>query len=113
MALFDSALVVAANAVDAAITHFQLHEGAPGAGGTSNVVGSRVAVNGTVDSDGDISWTAEFTGLDADQPVTHVTYWTASTSGTCHGATEITGGDGAANAAGVYTVNITETQSGS
>ena len=50
MALNDAALVLAANAVDGAITHMQLHSGARGAAGTSNVTSAaRVAVNGTVD----------------------------------------------------------------
>lgn len=35
MALSDAALVLAANAVDGAITHMGLHSGAPGAAGTS------------------------------------------------------------------------------
>lgn len=114
MALNDAALVLAANAVDTAITHFQLYSGAPGGAGTSNAVGSRVAVNGTVDGDGDISWTnTAFTGLSANQTVAYVGYWSASSGGTYYGASALTG-DGTANSAGEYTVtSVTETSTAS
>jgi hypothetical protein len=48
MALNDAALVLAANAVDTAITHMQLHSS--GTNPAANAVGSRVAVNGSVDA---------------------------------------------------------------
>lgn len=114
MALSDAALVVGANAIDTAITHFQLHSANPGAAGTTSPVGTRVAVNGTVDGDGDITWTnTAFTGLTANQTVTHVSYWSASTSGTFYGSAALTG-DTAANAAGAYTVtSVTETSTAS
>lgn len=114
MALNDAALVLAANAVDGAITFMQLHSAAPDAGYTTNQVGSRVAVNGTVDADGDITWTnVAFTGLTASQAVSHVSYWSASTAGTNYGGAALTG-DAAANAAGEYTVtSISETSSAS
>lgn len=110
MALSDAALVTAANAVDAAITHHQLHSGARGAAGTTNAVGARVAVNGTVDADGDITWTnTAFTGLTANQAVAEVSYWTALTGGTYYGGAVLTG-DTTANAAGEYTVtSVVET----
>lgn len=114
MALNDAALVLAANAVDGAITHMQLHSGAPGAAGTSNAVGTRVAVNGTVDSDGDITWSnVAFTGLTASQAVSYISYWSASSSGTYYGSAALTG-DATANAAGEYTVtSVTETSTAS
>lgn len=107
--LNDAALVLAANAVDGAITHMQLHSGARGAAGTSNVIGARVAVNGSVDGDGDISWTnIAFTGLGASQAVAEVSYWSASSGGTYYGGTVLTG-DASANAAGEYTItSLTE-----
>lgn len=115
MALNDAALVLAANAVDAAITHMQLHSGAPGAAGTSNVTSAaRQAVNGTVDGDGDITWTnIAFTGVAASGSVTHVSYWSALTSGTFYGSAALSG-DSTANAAGEYTVtSVTETSTAS
>lgn len=111
MALSDAALVVGATAIKNAITHFQLHSGAPGGSGTSNVVGTRVAaVSGAVDADGDITFgPMAFTGLTANQSVTHVSYWSASSSGTFHGSAALTG-DATANSAGEYTVtSVTET----
>jgi hypothetical protein len=110
MALNDAALVLAANAVDGAITHFQLHSAATNGTGTTNQIGSRVAVNGTVDADGDITWSnTAFTGLSASQAVHSVSYWSASSGGTFYGVSVLTG-DAAANAAGEYTVtSVVET----
>lgn len=102
--LNDAAVVLAANAVDTAITHFQLYSAATNAAGTTNAIGTRVAVNGTVDADGDITWSnVAFTGLAANQPVHSVGYFNASTSGTFYGSTVLTG-DATANSAGEYTV---------
>ena len=102
--LNDAAVVLAANAVDAAITHLQLYSAATNAGGTTNAVGARVAVNGSVDADGDITWSnVAFTGLAANQAVHSVGYWSASSSGTFYGSTVLSG-DATANAAGEYTV---------
>jgi hypothetical protein len=108
MALNDAGLVVAANAVDTAITHMQLHSS--GTNPAANAVGTRVAVNGTVDADGDITWTnVAFTGLTASQAVAFVSYWSASTSGTSYGGSVLTG-DATANSAGEYTITtVTET----
>jgi len=108
--LNDAALVAAANAVNAAITYMQLHSAAPNATYTTNAVGSRVAVTGTVDADGDIAWsTINFTGLPASGPITHISYWSASTGGINYGGQPLTG-DLASNASGAYTVSsVTET----
>lgn len=115
MALNDPALVVGANAIDAAITHMQLHSGARGASGTTNVTtAARVAVNGTVDADGDITWTnVAFTGVAANGAVAEVSYWSAITAGTYYGGAVLTG-DATANSAGEYTVtSVTETSTAS
>lgn len=108
--LNDAALVLAANAVDGAITHFQLHSSNVGGAWGSGAVGARVAVNGTVDADGDITWTnTAFTGLSANQAVGGVSYWTASSGGTNYGGSATTG-DATANSAGEYTLTtVTET----
>ena len=104
MALSDAALVVAANAVDGVISHAQLHSGARGAAGTTNQIGTRVAVNGTVDGDGDLSYSnIAFTGLSASQAVAEVSFWSASSGGTYYGGGTLTG-DSTANASGEYTV---------
>lgn len=110
MALNDAALVLAANAVDTAVTHFQLYSAVTNAAGTTNAIGTRVAVNGTVDGDGDITWTnTAFTGLTANQAVHSVGYWTASSAGTFYGVSVLSG-DATANSAGEYTVtSVTET----
>ena len=112
--LNDTALVIAANAVDTAITHMQLYSAATNAAGTTNAVGTRVAANGTVDGDGDITWSdVAFTGLSASQAVHSVGYWSASTSGTFYGVSVLSG-DAAANAAGEYSVTtISEASSAS
>lgn len=115
MALNDAALVLAANAVDGAITHMQLHSGARGAAGTTNVTSAaRVAVNGTVDGDGDITWTnIAFTGVASNGAVAEVSYWSASSGGTYYGGSVLSG-DATANSAGEYTVDsVTETSTAS
>ena len=108
--LNDAGLVVAANAVDTAITHMQLHSTNVGGSWGTNAVGSRVAVNGTVDADGDITWTGiAFTGLTASQAIGGISYWSASSAGTNYGGSA-TSGDATANSAGEYTVtSVTET----
>jgi len=108
----DAALVLAANTLDTAITHMQAYSATPNAAGTTNAIGARVAVNGTVDADGDITWTnVAFTGLGANQAVAGVGYWTASSSGTYYGfVARGVSDDATANAAGEYTfTTITET----
>lgn len=110
MALNDAALTTGSTAIEAEITHMQLHSGARGADGTSNVIaGSRIAVNGAVDADGDITWTnLNWTGLPANQPVAEVSYWTG-TAGAYRGGGTATG-DTSANSAGEFSVtSITET----
>lgn len=106
--LNDAALVVGANAIDVAITHFQAHSS--GTNPAANAVGSRVAVNGTVDADGDITWTGvNFTGLGANGPVTYVSYWSASSAGTSYGGF-VPSGDTTANSAGEFSITTaTET----
>lgn len=108
--LTDAAVVIGSNAIDTAITHMQANSGtAPGGSGTTGAIGSRVAVNGTVDADGDITWTnVAFTGLAANAPVGSVTYWSAGTGGTYLGFS-VTVGDTTANSAGEFTVvSVTE-----
>lgn len=107
--LNDAATVLAANAVDAAITHMQLHSTNVGGSWGSNAVGARVAVNGTVDGDGDITWTGvAFTGLGANQAIGGVSYWSAPTGGTNYGGSATTG-DATANSAGEYSLpTVTE-----
>lgn len=114
MALNDAALVVGATAIKNGITHLQLYSAATNAGGTTNAVGTRVASTGSVDADGDITWSSvAFTGLSAGQTVYAVGYWSASTGGTFYGVTTLTG-DTAANSAGEYTVtSVTETSTAS
>jgi hypothetical protein len=108
----DAGGVVAGNAIDAAITHMQLHSSNTGPTWATNAVGSRVAVNGSVDADSDITWTnIAFTGLSANQAVGGISYWSASSGGTCYGGSS-TSGDATANSAGEYTVtSVTENSS--
>lgn len=104
-----------ANLIETTITHLQLHNGAPGAGYTANVVtGGRVAASGKVAGNNAITLTGTWTGvLPANQTITHVSYWTASTAGTNYGGATISSGDTSANAAGDFVVNVTETGSAS
>lgn len=117
MALNDPALVVGATAIKNAITHMQLHSSNVGGTWATGAVGSRVAVSGTVDADGDITWAnVAFTGLTANQAVGGVSYWSASTGGTNYGGCGGAGftGDATANSAGEYTLtSVTETSTAS
>jgi hypothetical protein len=118
MALSDAALVIGANAIDAEITHAQLHSADPGASGTNAPLATRVAVNGSVEGDGDISWTnIAFTGLGANQAVSWLSFWSSAgsggppaTGGTFYSRIQLTG-DATANSAGEYTVT-SATESG-
>lgn len=112
MALNNTAMNEGGTAIRNGITHFQLHSGAPGGSGTTAAVGSRVANTGSVAANGTITWSnIAFTGLNANQTVAHVSYWSAATGGVFKGSSALSG-DSAANAAGAYTVtSITETAS--
>lgn len=106
----DAALTTGATAIKNEITHLQLHSSNVGGTWATGAVGSRVAVSGSVDSDGDITWTnTNFTGLTAGQTVGGVSYWTASTGGSNRGGSALTG-DTTANSAGEFTITtLTET----
>lgn len=112
--LNDAALTTGATAIKNEITHMQLHSTNAGPTWATSAVGSRVAAAGTVDADGDITWTnLAFTGLTANQAVAAVSYWTAATGGSNRGGSVLTG-DTTANAAGEYTVtSVTETSTAS
>jgi hypothetical protein len=114
MALNDTALTTGATAVEAEITHMQLHSTNVGGAWGTGAVGARVAVNGSIDSDGDITWTSvAFTGLGASQAIGGVSYWTASSGGSNRGGSAVTG-DATANAAGEYTLTtVTESTTSS
>jgi hypothetical protein len=114
MALNDAALVIASNAVDTAITHFSIHTTGAVTSSANESSAARVAVNGTVDADGDISWSnVAFTGGAASGPAVRVGFWSASSSGTYYGGVLLSG-DTTFNAAGEYTVtSVTETSSAS
>lgn len=102
--LNDAALTTGATAIKNEITHMQLHSTNVGGTWATGAVGTRVAVTGAVDADGDITWAnIAFTGLTANQAVGGISYWTALTGGSNRGGTGLTG-DATANSAGEYTV---------
>lgn len=104
--LNDAATVVGSTAVKNVITHMQLHSTNVGGAWGTGAVGSRVAVTGSVDADGDITWgPVAFTGLSANQAVGGISYWSASSGGTNYGGSATTG-DATANSAGEYTVTL-------
>lgn len=104
--LNDTALNIGNAAIQAAITHAQLHTAEPNAAGTTNVAtSSRQAITWVTAANGDIVATVDlnFTGGAASGPATHVSLWSASTSGTHYGYYALTG-DTTFNAAGEYTL---------
>lgn len=68
--------------------YIQLHTGAPGAAGTSNVAGNATrkavsfaaASSGSVASDANVSWDSG--EVDTSEDYTHYSLWTASSAGT-------------------------------
>jgi hypothetical protein len=84
MALNNPAMVVAANALRAAMTHMQLHSGDPGAAGTANVTSAaRQPVTwsaATADGDFGLSASVNFTGVAANGATTYVSLWSAITA---------------------------------
>lgn len=110
MAFNDAALVVAANAIDAVITHFSIHTTGAVTSSANESTAARVAGSFTVDADGDLTVTGlAFTGGAANGPAIRVGYWGASSGGTYYGGSLLTG-DQTFNSAGAYTTTtITET----
>jgi hypothetical protein len=97
---------LAANALIAGLAYAQIHDGDPGASGTDNIASStRVAINWTSPTDGDFGLddALEFTGITANGDATHVSFWSAATSGTYYGYEELTG-DTTANSAGEFII---------
>lgn len=100
-------MVLAANALRAAITHLQLHSGDPGSSGTSNLTtASRQSVTwSAATSNGDFGLSApiEFTGVTPSGDCTYVSAWSAITGGTHYGNFALSG-DTEADGAGKYTL---------
>lgn len=104
--------MLSADGIETLITHLQLHNGAPGAALTANVVGSRVAASGKASGNNVVNLTGAWTGLPANQPFTHVSYWTAATNGVGLGNAQtptVAPNDTTANAAGAVTITVAET----
>lgn len=107
MPLNDTALNLMANALATAATHAQLHTAAPDATGATNVTSAaRQPIAWDTAANGDISLTGTeaFTGGAASGACTHVSLWSALTSGTYYGYFPLTG-DQTFNASGEYTLN--------
>ena len=113
MALNNSALDVAGNALAADITHLSLHSADPGAGGANETTAARQPAGWTVTNGDLVATNRNFTGGTPNGPVTHVGYWTAASGGTFRGSQPLSG-DTTFNAEGEYTVtNVTEDASAS
>jgi hypothetical protein len=105
MALNTAGIQLGAAAIAAGITFIQLHTAAPDATGNTNVTTAGRKACTLTATGGNISLSAQvaFTGGAANGPVTHVSYWSASTGGTYYGSQALTG-DQTFNSAGEYTV---------
>ena len=85
MAFTEARLNAALDTAFTGVTHAQLHTGAPGASGTSNVAAgvARATVAGVGGATGAAdTLTATFTIPAAGGPFTHYSLWNASTAGT-------------------------------
>lgn len=115
MALNDTALDIAGDALAAAFPWIALHaSGGVGSSANETTAARLPAAWSAATNGGDItSGPLAFTGGAADGPVERVGYWSAEVGGTYYGGRLLTG-DSTFNAAGEYTVtSITETGSSS
>lgn len=109
MAFTDAAANAALDAIT--IDRVQLHSGDPGASGVANALGSKVAATLNAGSSRSRTLASDvvFTGLAANQSVTHISWWL--NSGTVFkGGFAITSGATAANSSGEYTLKATTTK---
>lgn len=104
----DGLLVSMANVARTQITHLQAHSADPGAAGATAAIGARQACAwnaASADGDFDLATPVTFTGLGANTAVWGVSFWSASSGGTCLGdARRAAADDANANAAGEYTI---------
>jgi hypothetical protein len=95
----------AVQSIATAYPFLQLHTAAPDSTGTTNTsAAARVAASWSVTGATATSTSKNFTGGAASGPCTHVSWWSASTAGTCGGYQALTG-DQTFNSAGQYTTN--------
>lgn len=102
-------------AIDTALadtTHVQLHTGAPGAAGTSNVASgvSRASLTKGSATNKQATCTASWIIPSAGGPYTHFSMWTAATGGTFNGDGTLTPAE---TFAGSGTLELTATTTGS
>lgn len=105
MALNDTILNIGAAAMQAAMTHLQIHTAEPNASGSNEATSARQAITWVTAANGDMVATVDlaFTGGAASGPATHAGFWSAAAAGTFYGWYALTG-DQTFNAAGEYTV---------
>ena len=112
MAFTSARLNAALDGAVANVTHAQLHTGAPGGAGTSNVAAGvdRVAGTFAAASGGSTTASFSFTIPAAGGPFTHVTLFNAATGGTFQGDGTLTPQETFAGA-GTLDVTVTATAS--
>lgn len=105
MALNDTILNIGAAAMQAAMTHAQIHTAQPNASGSNEATSARQPITWVTAANGDMVATVDlnFTGGAASGPATHLGFWSALTTGTFYGWVPLTG-DQTFNAAGEYTL---------
>lgn len=105
MALNDTILNIGATAMQAAMTHAQIHTAQPNASGSNEATSARQPITWVTAANGDMVATVDlnFTGGAASGPATHLGFWSALTTGTFYGWVPLTG-DQTFNAAGEYTL---------
>jgi hypothetical protein len=93
------------------VDRIQLHSGDPGAAGTTNALGTKVAATFAAAGSGQRLLSADVlvTGLSPNQAVTWFSIW-LNTGTVFKGGFQITSGDTQANAAGEYTLKGTTTK---
>lgn len=106
MALNNTVMCIAADAIRAAVTKLHLHSGDPGGSGTSNrnAAGTQSVTWSAATADGDfgLSTAVNFTGVAANGACTYVSLWNTAEN-VWYGNYALSG-DQTANAAGEYSL---------
>lgn len=114
MALNQARVHAALNAAVEDFDFIQIHTGDPGASGTSNVAtavaDARIPITWSAAAGGQKTATVTFTVTGASAPLTHVSGWSADSSGTHQGNAQLTPAEGFAGAGSLQvTVTLTGT----
>lgn len=105
MPLNDAILNIGVTAMQAAMTHMQIHTALPNSSGSNEATSARIACGWGAAANGDFATLTNkaFTGGAAGGPALYVGFWSASAAGTFYGYLPLSG-DTTFNSSGQYTI---------